>query len=80
MPKLPYDDHAEENGFPVFTMPDESAGESKPSIPYLINPRRWLSLAFVSVLALFAVIWFAAPAQLPVAAYKLALEIGRAHV
>lgn len=75
MPKLPNGERVEENESSVFTLPDESAGESKPSIPYIINPRRWLALAFVAVLALFAAIWFAAPAQLPVAAYKLALVL-----
>lgn len=53
----------------------EAPEEDRPSIPYAINPRRWLALAFVAALALFAVIWFAAPVQLPVAAYKLALVL-----
>lgn len=75
MSELPNGERVEENESSVFTLPDESAGESKPSIPYIINPRRWLALAFVAVLALFAAIWFAAPAQLPVAAYKLALVL-----
>ena len=55
--------------------PSRRKRRGKQALPYIINPRRWLALAFVAVLALFAAIWFAAPAQLPVAAYKLALVL-----
>lgn len=45
------------------------------SIPYAVSPRRWLLLTLFAVLALFAVIFVAAPVQVPVAAYKLTLAL-----
>ena len=40
-----------------------------------VSPRRWLLLTLFAVLALFAVIFVAAPVQVPIAAYKLALAL-----
>lgn len=44
-------------------------------IPYVFSPRRWLALTLLVVVALFAVIFVAAPVQVPVAVYKLALAL-----